>query len=154
MTQSRHRNPSANAPAAGAFQIKPQRITCYSVSCRTIFIEVKLHLAQQKALAVAILLEGIVIYILIVVFTYYAVQAEANMKPDSPWKWRLDATWKEAWQRHKARGYLRAIPPRSEFTELGLWYRRRAAIWGIVIVVCWLVFVAFDSALTSWYERF
>jgi hypothetical protein len=78
-----------------------------------------LHLAQQKALAVAILLEGIVIYILIVVFTYYAVQAEANMKLDSPWKWRLDATWKEAWQRYKARGYLRAIPPNSEFTELG-----------------------------------
>jgi hypothetical protein len=58
-----------------------------------------LRLSEQKALAVAILLEGMAIFILIVVFTYYAVQAEASMKSDSPWKLRLDTTWKEAWRR-------------------------------------------------------
>jgi hypothetical protein len=134
------------------FQLKRSGIPAI-VSRAGPYFEVKLHLSEQKALAVAILLEGMAIFILIVVFAYYAVQAEASMKPDSPWKWRLDATWKEAWHRYKARG-LRAIPPHSEFTELGLWYRRRAAIWGIVIAVCLLVFAAFDSALTSWYERF
>jgi hypothetical protein len=111
-----------------------------------------MHLTQQKAFAVAILLEGIVIFALFVVFMYYAFQAQANMKPDSPWKLRLEVTWKKAWQRHKDRGW-RVFPPRSEFTELGLWYHRRAIIWGIVIAVCWLAFGPFDSALMSWYEH-
>jgi hypothetical protein len=111
-----------------------------------------MHLTQQKAFAVAILLEGIVIFALFVVFMYYAFKAQANMKPDSPWKLRLEVTWKEAWQRHKARGW-RVFPPRSEFTELGLWYHRRAIIWGIVIAVCWLAFGPFDSVLMSWYEH-
>jgi hypothetical protein len=69
-----------------------------------------MHLTQPKAFAVAILLEGIVIFALFVVFMYYAFQAQANMKPDSPWKLRLEVTWKEAWQRHKARGW-RVFPP-------------------------------------------
>jgi hypothetical protein len=117
------------------------------------YVEVKLRLSEQKALAVAILLEGMAIFILIVVFTYYAVQAEASMKSDSPWKLRLDTTWKEAWRRYKARG-LRAIPHTANLRNSGCGTVAALPFGEIVIAVCFLVFAAFNSALTSWYERF
>jgi hypothetical protein len=107
----------------------------------------------QKALAIAIILEGVALFALSVVFMYYAFQTVANMKPDSPWKPRLDVTWKDAWQRYKATGG-NPIAPRSEFTELGLWYRRRAIIWGIVIALCWLALPFVNhSALSSLYRE-
>jgi len=111
-----------------------------------------MHLTQQKVLAIVILLEGVVGFILFVVSMVYAAQAQAHMKPDSPWRLRSYTTWTEAWQRYKAT-VVCPIPPRSEFTEPGVWYYRRAIIWMIVSAVYWLALAPFTSALMSWYEH-
>jgi hypothetical protein len=59
---------------------------------------------------------------------YYSLQASNNLKPDSKWR---------GW------GLGKGTIPRSEFSKLGLKYRRRAFILGIVLVAWSLVIVLF-----------
>jgi hypothetical protein len=69
---------------------------------------------------------------------YYTLQASTNLKPDSKWRGRGGMT----------KGSLEMVP-RSEFTELGLWYRRRAFIMAFVLVV-WGLVIAFYWFFAVW----
>ena len=63
---------------------------------------------------------------------YYSLQAANNLKPESKWP-RLG---------RMARGSINIVPS-SEFTELGLLYRRRSFILAFVFVAWAFVIVAF-----------
>ena len=84
--------------------------------------------------AKALTIIGIPLGVISVVITgfwllYYGAQAGANLKPDSKW-----------------RGLNRRssfLVPRSEFTELGLWYRRRLFIMTVVFVACGVLIASY-----------
>jgi hypothetical protein len=92
-----------------------------------------MHLTAQTLTIIGIPLAVIPACIIGIWGGYYGLQAANNLKPDSKWP-RFGSM---------ARGSVNIIP-RSEFTELGLWYRRRAytmafvlMAWGLVIVSYW-----------------
>ncbi len=63
---------------------------------------------------------------------YYSLQAANNLRPDSKWP-RFGSM---------AKGSINLIP-RSEFTELGLWYRRRSFILALAFVAWWIVILSY-----------
>jgi hypothetical protein len=91
-----------------------------------------MHLTAQTLTIIGIPLLGIPAFILAVWGLYYGVQASNNLKPTSKWRgW--DGMAKSTMD----------IVPRSEFTELGFWYRRRAFIMAFVFVAWALVIMSF-----------
>jgi hypothetical protein len=98
-----------------------------------------MHLTAQTLTIIGIPLAVIPACIIGFWALYYSLQAANNLKPDSKWP-RFGSM---------ARSSI-DIVPRSEFTELGLWYRRRAFIlafvfvaWGFVIVSFWTFAVSY-----------
>jgi hypothetical protein len=88
-------------------------------------------LPMQHAISIAVCGVAWIGAGVIVVWTmYYQAQATNNLKPDSPWAGRF------RWGNRRA--------PRSEFTERGLWYRRRYYIM-LFIFVAWVFLVVFPA---------
>jgi hypothetical protein len=99
---------------------------------------------HQIALIVGILLEVPSTFGLCVWATYYSFQAIANIKPNSPYRWGTPWSWQlveNAWK-------FKSIPG-SEFTELGLWYRRRAFIAGTIFVLWSFVLIVVNAVALS-----
>ena len=59
---------------------------------------------------------------------YYSSQAANNLKPDSKWQ--------------RSRNAL-MLSPDGDFTELGVWYRRRSLIMVILLVAWWIVAMSY-----------
>ena len=92
-----------------------------------------MQLASQTLTIIGIPLLVIPAIIICFCCVYYIQQAGNNLKPGSKWR-ELGGFNKPS---------LEMIPG-SEFTELGLWYRRRAfkmalifVVWGLVIASYW-----------------
>jgi hypothetical protein len=88
-----------------------------------------MHLTAQTLTIIGIPLLGMPAIIIGFWGLYYRSQASNNLKPDSKWL---------GWG-----GLGRGPIPRSEFSELGLWYRRRAFLLGLVLVAWFFVIVSY-----------
>ena len=88
-----------------------------------------MHLTAQTLTIIGIPLLGIPAVTFGFWGLYYNVQAGNNLKPDSKWR---------GWG-----GSLNGPIPRSEFTELGLRYRRRTFIMSGVLLAWFLVIVVY-----------
>jgi hypothetical protein len=91
-----------------------------------------MHLSAQTLTIIGIPLLGIPALILGAGASYCSIQASVNLKPDSWWRTKSGFP----------KGSL-PIVPRSEFTELGLWYRRQAFMLAFVVLAWAAVIVSF-----------
>jgi hypothetical protein len=92
-------------------------------------MDLHVHLTTQTLTVTGISSLAIPAFIIGVWGLYYRLQASNNLKTDS-----------------RRRGWSQLVKgpiPRSEFTELGLWYRRRAFIFSLVLAAWALVIVSF-----------
>ena len=97
-----------------------------------------MHLTTQTLTIVGIPLAVIPALVIAWSGLYYSVQAANNLRPNSKWP-RFGSM---------AKGSLVVIP-RSEFTELGLWYRRRAYILAFILMA-WFVVIGSYWSFAVW----
>jgi hypothetical protein len=92
----------------------------------------EMHLTTNTLIGIGIPLFGIPALIIGFIGLYYSLQAANNLKPGSNWP-KFGGM---------ASGSIDIIP-RSEFTELGLRYRRRSFLWALVLVAWWIVIMSY-----------
>jgi urea transporter len=97
-----------------------------------------MHPSAQLLTIIGIPLLGIPACIIAFTALYYSLQAANNLKSDAKWP-RFGGM---------ARGSI-ILVPRSDFTQLGLWYRRRSFIMGFALVAWFFVILSYQF-LAAW----